>query len=166
MKKAQSTTQHPLLSLRSPLNRLCLVAASKTSSTPSPVKLEHSRYFFAPIRRRTSSPSSGVRNFSERLRISSMATGSSRKSFLRPTRMMGTPGQRSRTSGCLFLFCTVRREVCFVFGLPVLCKVGWERYGRGVYHFVVILCKESGLAIEKAMRMTWACAYASGRSRS
>jgi hypothetical protein len=29
-------------------NRAALVAASNTSSTPSPVKLEHSRYFLAP----------------------------------------------------------------------------------------------------------------------
>jgi hypothetical protein len=94
-------TQQPLFALWSPLSRLCLVAASKTSSTPSPVSEEHSRYFFAPMRLRTSSPSSAVRNFSERLRISSCATGSSRRSFLRPTRMIGTPGQRSRTSGCL-----------------------------------------------------------------
>jgi hypothetical protein len=94
-------TQHPFWILWSPLSRLCLVAASKTSSTPSPVSEEHSRYFFAPMRLRTSSPSSAVRNFSERLRISSCATGSSRRSFLRPTRMIGTPGQRSRTSGCL-----------------------------------------------------------------
>ena len=94
-------TQQPLCFLWSPLSRLCLVAASKTSSTPSPVSEEHSRYFFAPMRLRTSSPSSAVRNFSERLRISSCATGSSRRSFLRPTRIIGTPGQRSRTSGCL-----------------------------------------------------------------
>lgn len=99
---AHRMTQHPLpLSLLPPLSRLCLVAASKTSSTPSPVRLEHSRYFFAPIRFRTSSPSSGVRNFSERFRISSWATGSSRRSFLSPTRIMGTFGHRSRTSGCL-----------------------------------------------------------------
>jgi hypothetical protein len=96
-------TQHPLCFLWSPLSKLCLVAASKTSSTPSPVRDEHSRYFFAPMRLRTSSPSSDVRNFSERLRISSCATGSSRRSFLRPTRMIGTPGQRSSTSGCLIL---------------------------------------------------------------
>lgn len=94
-------TQQPLCFLWSPLRRLCLVAASKTSSTPSPVSEEHSRYFFAPMRLRTSSPSSATRNFSDRLRISSCATGSSRRSFLRPTRMIGTPGQRSRTSGCL-----------------------------------------------------------------
>ena len=96
-------TQQPLCFLWSPLSRLCLVAASKTSSTPSPVSEEHSRYFFAPMRLRTSSPSSAVRNFSERLRISSCATGSSRRSFLRPTRMIGTPGQRSSTSGCLIM---------------------------------------------------------------
>ena len=100
---AYSITQHPPLSFRSPDNRLCRVAASNTSSTPSPVSDEHSRYFLAPILLRTSSPSSGVRNFSLRFRISSCATGSSRKSFFRPTRIMGTPGHRSRTSGCLVL---------------------------------------------------------------
>lgn len=96
-----SITQHPRPSFRSPDSKLCLVAASNTSSTPSPVRDEHSKYFLALILLRTSSPSSGVRNFSDRLRISSCATGSSRKSFFRPTRIMGTPGQRSRTSGCL-----------------------------------------------------------------
>ena len=41
--------------------------------------------------------------------------------------------------------------------------------GKGVYeahHFVVMLCKESGLEVEKAMRMTWAWLYANGRRRS
>lgn len=36
----------PCLPLK--VRRAALVAASKTSSTPSPVKLEHSRYFRAP----------------------------------------------------------------------------------------------------------------------
>lgn len=99
---SHSTIQHPLpVSSFPPLSKDCLVAASKTSSTPSPVKELHSKYFLAPILLRTSSPSSDVKNFSDRLRISSCATGSSRRSFLRPTRIIGTLGQRSRTSGCL-----------------------------------------------------------------
>lgn len=64
---------------------------------------------------------------------------------------MGTPGHRSRTSGCLcsgqLLF-----EVCALL--------------REVYHFVVILCSESGLDTEKAIRITCAWLYASGRRRS
>jgi hypothetical protein len=35
-----------------------------------------------------------------------------------------------------------------------------------VYHLVVMLCNESGLETEKAMRMTCAWLYASGRRRS
>ena len=136
-------TQHPFWILWSPLSRLCLVAASKTSSTPSPVSEEHSRYFFAPMRLRTSSPSSAVRNFSERLRISSCATGSSRRSFLRPTRMIGTPGQRSRTSGCLRTIVSNWPEFKYSVQTP--------------YHLVVMFCRESGLETEKAMRIT--CAW-------
>jgi hypothetical protein len=41
--------QHPPPDFRSlNVKSAALVAASKTSSTPSPVKLEHSRYFLAP----------------------------------------------------------------------------------------------------------------------
>lgn len=103
MSFSYNITQHPVFSFRSPDSKLWRVAASNTSSTPSPVSEEHSRYFRAPILLRISSPSSAIRNFSLRFRISSCATGSSRRSFLRPTRMMGTPGHRSKTSGCLDL---------------------------------------------------------------
>lgn len=45
-----SMTQHPPPpSPFSNVNNAALVAASKTSSTPSPVKDEHSRYFRAPM---------------------------------------------------------------------------------------------------------------------
>lgn len=148
-----SITQHPLRSFRSPLSKLCLVAASNTSSTPSPVRDEHSKYFLAPILLRTSSPSSGIRNFSLRFRISSCATGSSRRSFFRPTRMMGTPGQRSRTSGCLLITHMLECDSDL-----------WMRIF--LYHLVVMLCRESGLETENAIRMTCAWLYASGRSRS
>ena len=71
------------------------VAASKTSSTPSPVKDEHSRYFRAPIVAPVSPPSLGVTNRCDFFLISSIASGSSRRSFFSPTKIMGTPGHRS-----------------------------------------------------------------------
>lgn len=74
------------------------MAASNTSSTPSPVKDEHSRYFLAPICAAVSLPSLGVTKRKDFFLISSIATGSSRRSFFSPTRMMGTPGHRSLAS--------------------------------------------------------------------
>lgn len=44
-------TQHPPLSPFSNVSSAALVAASNTSSTPSPVSEEHSRYLRAPISR-------------------------------------------------------------------------------------------------------------------
>lgn len=88
-----STTQQPPPSPFSKVSRAARVAASKTSSTPSPLKLEHSRYRFAPISRAIDSPSCSDTNRIDFLRISSIATGSSRRSFFRPTRMIGTPVQ-------------------------------------------------------------------------
>ena len=91
-------TQHPPLSPFSNVNRAARVAASKTSSTPSPVRDEHSRYLRAPISRAAVLPSFSVRNLCDFLRISSCAIGSSRRSFLSPTRMTGTSGHRSFAS--------------------------------------------------------------------
>ena len=91
-------TQHPPLSLFSNLSKAARVAASNTSSTPSPVREEHSRYFRAPISRAAFVPSFSLVKCSDFLRISSWAMGSSRRSFFRPTRMIGTPGQRSLAS--------------------------------------------------------------------
>jgi hypothetical protein len=85
------TTQQPPPSDCSNVRSAALVAASNTSSTPSPLKLEHSRYRLALISLAATSPSCGVTNRSDFFRISSIATGSSRRSFLRPTRIMGTP---------------------------------------------------------------------------
>lgn len=85
------TTQQPLFSPFSNVSSAARVAASKTSSTPSPLKLEHSRYRFAPTSRAAASPSCAVTNRSDFFRISSIATGSSRRSFFNPTRIMGTP---------------------------------------------------------------------------
>lgn len=91
-------TQQPPPSLFSNMSNDALVAASNTSSTPSPLRLEHSRYLRAPISLATCSPSAGETKRLDRLRISSIATGSSRRSFFRPTTMIGTPGQRSCAS--------------------------------------------------------------------
>lgn len=91
-------TQQPCPSPFSNVNRAALVAASKTSSTPSPVNDEHSRYFRAPISRAILLPSLSVVKCCDFFRISSWAIGSSRRSFFSPTRIMGTPGHLSLAS--------------------------------------------------------------------
>lgn len=98
------------------VNRAARVACSNTSRTPSFVLAEHSRYFWAPIFLRTSSAwegvshgehvsgvwwqltCSGVTGFCEVLCSSSIVFWSKRRSFLHPTRMMGRPWQKCRTS--------------------------------------------------------------------
>jgi hypothetical protein len=111
MKLRHRMTQQPPPSPFSNVRSAALVAASKTSSTPSPVKDEHSRYFRAPISCAISVASRVETKCWERLRISSMATGSSRRSFLRPTRIMGTLGQRSLASSTHWsLLAKSRRE--------------------------------------------------------
>ena len=95
---AHSITQQPLPSPFSKVSRAALVAASKTSSTPSPVKEEHSRYFRAPISCAMFVATRLSTKCCDFFRISSIATGSSRKSFFRPTSMIGTPGHRSFAS--------------------------------------------------------------------
>ena len=92
------TTQHPPPSPFSIVNKAALVASSRTSSTPSPVKEEHSRYFRAPISCAASFPSFDVVNCKDFFLISSCASGSSRKSFFSPTTSIGGPGHRSWTS--------------------------------------------------------------------
>lgn len=89
--------QHELFRF-SNVRRAARVAASKTSSTPSPVKDEHSRYFLAPSDVEVSLPSLAVTKRSDFFRISSIAMGSSRRSFFKPTMMIGTPGHRSFAS--------------------------------------------------------------------
>lgn len=95
---AHRTTQHPPPSPFSNVSRAARVAASNTSSTPSPVKDEHSRYFLAPISCAISVASRVLTKCCDLFRISSMATGSSRRSFFNPTRIMGTLGHRSLAS--------------------------------------------------------------------
>ena len=90
--------QHPVLESLSNVKSAALVAASKTSSTPSPVSALHSKYFLAPICLDTASACCGITNGRDFFRISSRASGSSRRSFFNPTRIMGTPGQRSFAS--------------------------------------------------------------------
>lgn len=87
------------------------VAASKTSSTPSPVSDEHSRYFLAPTCAAISLPSLDVTNRSDFFRISSIARGSSRRSFFSPTNMIGTSGHRSFASA---IHCLVKRESAMI----------------------------------------------------
>lgn len=89
--------QHELFRL-SNVRSAARVAASNTSSTPSPVKDEHSRYRLAPTCVAVSVPSLVVTNRSDFFLISSIARGSSRRSFFNPTNIMGTPGHRSWAS--------------------------------------------------------------------
>ena len=86
------------------INRLARVATSNTSSTPSPVRAEHSRQRLAPICRAIVSASCGVIKGVLRFRISSMAAGWVRRSFLRPTSSTGTLGQSSLTSSIHLFF--------------------------------------------------------------
>lgn len=91
-------TQQPPPSPFSKVRSAARVAASKTSSTPSPVKDEHSRYFRAPISWAISDASLLPTKCCDFFRISSIATGSSRRSFFNPTRIIGTPGHLSLAS--------------------------------------------------------------------
>lgn len=93
-----SMTQQPPPSPFSNVKSAALVAASKTSSTPSPVNEEHSRYFRAPISCAISFASRVPTKLVDLILISSSATGSSRRSFLRPTKRIGTFGHRSLAS--------------------------------------------------------------------
>ena len=136
------TVQHPCLSLFSNVSRAARVAASNTSSTPSPVKDEHSRYFLAPISRAAFVPSFSVVKCKDFLRISSWAIGSSLRSFFSPTSSIGTSGQRSFASST---HCRTQYRFSHqLFGPvsdPTLCFT---------------LSSESGVSIEKPIRITWA----------
>lgn len=143
-------TQHPFRSFSNDKSA-ARVAASKTSSTPSPVNEEHSRYLRAPICAAVSLPSLGVRKRSDFFLISSMATGSSRRSFFKPTRMMGTSGHRSLASSIHY-------------GVLVVCN--WNAIAEERHTFVFTLSNESGVSTAKPISNTCALEYAKGRSRS
>ena len=101
---AHSITQHPPPSPFSNVSKAALVAASKTSSTPSPVNDEHSRYFRAPISCAISSASCLPTKCCDLFRTSSIASGSSRKSFFKPTSMIGTLGHLSLASSTHYYY--------------------------------------------------------------
>lgn len=138
------TTQQPVVSPFSNVRRAALVAASNTSSTPSPLKLEHSRYRLAPISRATPSPSWAVTNRWDFLRISSMATGSSRRSFFSPTRMMGTPSQRRVASSIHYSSNVSAKRKSYP---------NDTQYRRTL---CLTLSRESGVSTEKPIRITCA----------
>lgn len=144
-------TQHPPLSPFSNVSSAARVAASNTSSTPSPVSDEHSKYFRAPISRAAFVPSFSVKNRKDFLRISSCAIGSSRRSFFRPTRMIGTPGHRSLASS------THCKRLAY-------CRSGPQRVLLRA--LCLTLSNESGVSIEKPIKMTCAFEYAKGRNLS
>lgn len=178
-KHPYKTIQHPDPSPFSKVNSAARVAASKTSSTPSPLRLEHSRYLRAEISRATDSPSWPETKRSDFLRCSSTATGSSRRSFFRPTRMMGTFGQR-RVASVIHCLC---RQLAFVFTFATLCcwaapaglalcyrsgsrGRGWRVRAGGERTLCFTLSNESGASTAKPINMTCAFEYASGRSLS
>jgi hypothetical protein len=150
MPSVHSITQHPLPSPLSNESNAALVAASKTSSTPSPVRAEHSRYFRAPISCAMLVAARVSTNCCDFFRISSIACGSDRRSFFRPTMMIGTPGHLSFASSTHYPVIS-RFPSLFIAQEPTLC---------------LTLSKESGVSIEKPTSMTWAFAYASGRNLS
>ncbi|CAD0203287.1 unnamed protein product [Chrysodeixis includens] len=78
------------------------VAVSNTSRTPSLLLAEHSRYAKALIFSAIARPSCGFTGSCFILRSSLIVAGSLRRSFLLPTRMMGTLGQKCFTSGVHF----------------------------------------------------------------
>lgn len=121
----QSITQQPPLSFRSTASNAALVAASKTSSTPSPVSELHSRYLRAPMSSLICSPARGMVNFWLRFRISSCAIGSSRRSFFNPTRIMGTPGHLSWASAA-HLVLTFSSESGVSTLKPIKMTCAWE----------------------------------------
>ena len=151
IKPLHKITQQPPLSPFSNVNRAARVAASKTSSTPSPVSDEHSRYLRAPISRAALLPSFSVKNRCDFFLISSCAIGSSRKSFLRPTRMTGTFGHRSFASSTHYITVNICQQDNTSDIKLTLC---------------LTLSRESGVSMEKPINMTCAFEYANGRSRS
>lgn len=94
---------------------------------------------------------SGVTGFWEVLCSSSIVFWSKRRSFLQPTRMMGRPWQKCRTS-------------------EIHCAnvSGCSYVGRGhVFHtFSWTLSSESGESMAKQIKMTCESGYESGRRRS
>lgn len=78
------------------------VAVSNTARTPSLVLAEHSRYAMAPILSAIARPSSFFTGSCFIFCSSLIVLGSFRRSFLFPTRMIGTFGQKCLTSGVHF----------------------------------------------------------------
>lgn len=144
------TVQHELFRL-SKVRSAARVAASNTSSTPSPVKEEHSRYLLAPTCAAISLPSLAVTNRRDFFLISSIARGSSRRSFFNPTNIMGTPGHRSWAS-------SIHYTCVLVDGY----KSRSERWQTLSFTFSI----ESGVSTANPIKITWAFEYASGRNRS
>lgn len=97
---------------------------------------------------------SGVTGFCEVLWSSSIVFWSYLRSFLQPTRMMGRPWQKCRTSE---IHCEVmsNQHLCFRYEAR-----------EHIPTFSCTLSSESGESMAKQMRMTCESGYESGRSRS
>lgn len=94
--------RHPDFFLPRRACKAALVAISKTSLTPSLVFAEHSIYPNAPMRFAISLPSSGLTGSCFILASSRLVCSSFLRSFLFPTKMIGTLGQKCFTSGVHF----------------------------------------------------------------
>lgn len=95
-------TSHPEFFFPRLACRAAFAATSKTSLTPSLVFAEHSVYPKAPVPLTISLPSSRLTRFCFILASSYLVCTSFLRSFLVPTRMMGTLGQKCLTFGVHF----------------------------------------------------------------
>ena len=129
------------------MSMLALVAASKTSSTPSTRKAEHSLYALAPMAAAMRSPSSLVTHLLGTSGLCSRFSG--RRSTLQPTRITGIIGPQIALTSVIHYS-------------KMFSKDKRSREEKR-YTFVVTFSKESGVSIAKAMRMTWDLEYDIGR---
>lgn len=119
------------------INRLVLVATSKTSSTPSPVNALHSMYFLAPMALATCFASSAGTISSTAF---SLKWASCLKSFFRPTRTIGASGQYRNASSAHF----------------VLALLGIQSYPRQTQS---ILCLPSSMKTDEDVHILLAPPY-------
>jgi len=134
---------------RRPCLRFC------TSLTPFRLFAEHSRYLYALICVDMACPSSNVTGFWLTFLSSVMVFSSSRKSSLRPTSTLGTPGQKCWTSGFHY-----EMQGC----QSVTTAQKYPK--KKAITFSAMFSSESGWSIEKHMSTTLVSGYESGRRRS
>ena len=128
-----------------------LIASSNTLFRFRCVSAEHSRYFTALISFATCTACSYWMGAIFLCRSCSRTSGSSLRSSLVPTSMMGTPGA----------WCSISGYHCIVDQSTVACRDHCI-----VDTFALTLSNDDGLTIEKQIKNTSVCGYDRGRSRS